>query len=301
MEDGELCDDGNAEFGDSCFRCRFRYYFILNAPDLTSGGTVSILRTTRDGPPDVLVGDDGSLNGMYQIAIADGGATLYGLRSDGASDEVVRFSTTTGEVMSRIDIGASALGYDPNARGMVLASDGNLYVGLNAMGSTRLAQVNPDNDNVSEHVDFGSQFDIVDMAADTMNGVYISTGSGGSIEYADVATMAISTFGDGGDGLANPQGITFDPDTDNFWVIDHSGGPPNVFNADMTGTFMPFTTALESVGGTSPALMIDVGGVVTATATEQDRVVGIALLGEVQALFSDMVVSPVDIEKVELE
>ena len=296
----ELCDDGNDEFGDSCFRCRNRYYFILNSPDLTSGGTMSILRTIRDGPPDVLIGDDASLNGMYQIAIGRGGRDLWGLRSDGGTHEVVLFNTTSGEVRSRIDL-AAGLGYDPTPRGMVLASDGNLYVGLNAMGSTRLARVNTDNENVTEHVDFAAQFTIVDMTADNANGVYISTGAGGSIEYADVGSMAISTFADGGDGLANPQGIAFDADTDVFWVIDHAGGAPNVFNADLAGTFMPFTTALEAVGANSPALMIDVGGVVTTTATDQNRVVGIALLGEVQTLFEDMVTAPFDIEKIELD
>lgn len=297
VDTGEACDDGNEEWGDSCYECSARYYFILNAPDMGGGGDVSILRTTRDGSPVQIVGGDPSYNGIWQLAVEPNGTTVYALQSDGATDRVLFFDGLTGELQSEVDIGMAALGYDPEARGIVRASDGLVYVVLTGSGSVRVVSIDPRTGTPTEVIDAGADFEIADVAYDLADGLYITTGAGNSVVRADIVAGTTATFADGADGLANPRGITYDEGSELLQIANNGG---QIMSCDLTGTVMPFTTAKEDIGAEVPALAIDIGNVVSAVVPSQDRIVGIGLLGGVQSLFTEMVSSPLDLEILEL-
>ncbi|MBL4684643.1 MAG: hypothetical protein JKY37_08655 [Nannocystaceae bacterium] len=299
VDTGEACDDGNEAWGDSCFECSARFYFILNAPDMTGGGDVSIIRTTRDGSPIELVGGDPSYNGIWQLALEPDGTTIYALQSDGATDRVLLFSGEDGALQSEVDIGEATLGYDPEARGIVRAANGLLYVALTGNGSVRLISVDPARGVVTEAIDFGSTFEIADMTHDLADGIYITTGPGNSVIRADISAGTTATFADGDDGLSNPVGIGYD-DGAELLEIANGGSPTDIMSCDLAGNVMLVTSAMENIGDEVPALAIDVGGVISAVVPSQDRIVGLELLGGVQSLFTEMVNAPLDLEILEL-
>jgi len=299
VDTGESCDDGNEAWGDSCFQCSERFYFVLNAPDMAGGGNVSITRTTRDGTPVQLVGDDPSYNGIWQIALEPDGTTVYALQSDGETDRVLLFSGETGALDGEIDIGAGVIGYDPEARGIVRASDGLVYVAVTGNGSVRLLSIDMGTRDVTEAIDFGSTFEIADMAHDQADGIYITTGPGNSIIRADIGAGTTSTFADGADGLVGPIGIAYGGASQQLWVAN-SPGPTDIIAVDLTGAGALFTTAAEAIGDEVPALAIDTGNVVSAVVPSQDRIVGIGMLGGVQSLFTEAVSTPIDLVILEL-
>lgn len=299
VDTGEACDDGNEDWGDSCFECSRRFYFILNAPDMTSGGTVSIVRTTRSGPALQLVGDDANYDGIWQLAVEPTGSTLYALQSSGDTHRVLSFDGGTGDLVSEADIGMAALGYEPTPRGIVRASDGLIYVALTGGGSTRLVSIDPAVGEPTEAIDFGGTFDVVDMTHDLAEGIYISTGPGNTIMRADISDSTTATFADASDGLANPGGIIYDPGSQLISVANNPT-PTAILQSDLAGNFEVFTTAKANIGDAVPALAIDIGGVVTAPVPGQDRIVGIGVLGGVQDIFTDMVAAPIDLEILEL-
>lgn len=293
VDTGEACDDGNEAWGDSCFECSARFYFILNAPDLNGGGNVSIVRTTRDGAPLQLVGGDPAYNGIWQIAVEPDGTTIYAIQSMDAVDRVLSFSGEDGAPQGEFDIGQAVLGYDPDARGIVRASDGMLYVLLDGGDTARVVAIDPAVGTPSEFADLGAGVEIADVTHDGADTIFIATGSGNSILSVDITSGAVATFAT---GLSNPTGLTYDPGSALLQTINNGGA---VMSVDAAGAVTLFTTAEEDIGN-PPAVAVDVGGVISVPITAQDRIAGVELLGGVQSLFTEMVDSPIDMEILEL-
>lgn len=290
---GEACDDGNDGWGDTCYECTHLWYFILNAPDSIGAGDASILRSTRDGPPVRIVGDDPSYDGIRQLALAEAGVTLFALQSNGGVDRVLSFDPVTGALDDEIDIGTAALGYDPDARAMVRASDDLLWIAVAGQGSARMVTVDPRTHAVTEVLDLGG-ITVEDMAADAAGGLYLTTGTGNGIVRVDLAGPTSAPFAG---GLANPIGIAYDRDNDLVWVANNpSGAPVDVVRFDLGGTPTPYSVAGTDVAPYVHGLAIDVGGVVLATERSLDRVVAVQNFDAVQDFFTSMVVAPIDIE-----
>ena len=287
-DEGERCDDDNDAFGDGCFRCSDRWYFILN-------GNGAIIRTTRDGPAEQIVG---ATAGLHALAALPAASQLCAVQSMGGMDRVLCFDPATGEMTKDIDIGMGAVGYDPDARRIVLGSDGMLHVAASGGGAVHIISIDPASDAV-EDASLGSSFTIADMTADEMGSLYISTGGGGGIERVDLATMTPSNFAG---GLGNPSGINYQAQNQLVWTISQTGGGPvTVTNLSLAGAPSTYTTSKTGVGSETPALLIDVGDVIAVPAPEQNRIAAIALLGGVSDLFTDMTMSPIDIEQVVLD
>ncbi len=293
----ESCDDGNDAWGDTCYECMRLWYFILNSPDSLGAGDVSILRTTRDGPPVQIVGGDPSYDGIRQLGLAELGATLFALQSNGAVDRVLVFDPVTGALDDEVDIGTAALGYDPDARAMARASDGLLWIAVAGMGSTRMITVDPATHAVTEVLDLGG-ITVEDMAADTAGGLYLTTGPGNGIVRVDVTGPSSAPFAG---SLSNPIGIAYDPVQDLVWVANNpAGAPVDVVRFDLGGTPTPYSVAGTDVAPYVHGLAIDVGGVVLATERSLDRVVAVQNFDAVQDFFTSMVVAPTDIEVLDM-
>jgi hypothetical protein len=286
-DNGERCDDANEQFGDTCFRCSDRWYFILN-------GNGSIIRTTRDGPAEQIVGTDYA--GLQGIALLPMGARVCAVQSMGGMDRVLFFDPANGELVKEVDIGMGAVGFDPDAQAIALGSDGNLHVAATGSGSVQIITVDPGTDDVSA-ASLGSSFEIADMTADDQGSLYISTGSGGGIERVEISTMTASSFAT---GLGNPSGINYQVQNQLVWVVSQTGGPVDVLNVSLAGAVTGYTTSKTGLGSETPALLIDVGDVVAVAAPEQNRIAAIALLMNVSDLFTDMTMAPIDIELVVL-
>jgi hypothetical protein len=290
---GEACDDGNEAWGDTCYECTHLWYFILNSPDSIGAGDASILRTTRDGPPVQIVGDDPSYDGIRQLGLAELGVTLFALQSNGAVDRVLLFDPVTGTLDDEVDIGTAALGYDPDARAMVRASDNLLWIAVAGRGSARMVTVDPRTHAVTEVLDLGG-ITVEDMAADTAGGLYLTTGTGNGIVRVDVTGPTSAAFAG---SLSNPIGITYDRDNELVWVANNpNGAPVDIVRFDLGGTPNPYSVAGTDVAPYVHGLAIDVGGVVLATERSLDRVVAVQNFDAVQDFFTAMVVAPTDIE-----
>lgn len=290
---GEPCDDGNDAWGDTCYECTRLWYFILNSPDSLGAGDASILRSTRDGPPVQIVGGDPSYDGIRQLGLAESGVTLFALQSSGAVDRVLSFDPVTGALDDEVDIGTTALGYDPDARAMARASDGLLWIAVAGLGSTRMVTVDPRTHAVTEVLDLGG-ITVEDMAADTAAGLYLTTGNGNAIVRVDVAGPTSAPFAG---SLSNPIGIAYDREQDLVWVANNpAGAPVDVVRFDLGGTPSPYAVAGTDVAPYVHGLAIDVGGVVLATERSLDRVVAVQNFDAVQDFFTSMVVAPTDIE-----
>jgi hypothetical protein len=251
------------------------------------------LRSTRDGPPVQIVGDDPSYNGIRQLALAESGVTLFALQSDGAVDRVLSFDPVTGALDDEVDIGTAALGYDPDARALVRASDGLLWIAVAGMGSTRMVTVDPRTHAVAEVLDLGG-ITVEDMAADTAAGLYLTTGTGNGIVRVDMAGPTSAPFAS---ALSNPIGIAYDREADLVWVANNpAGAPVDIVRFDLGGTPNPYSVAGSDVAPYVRGLAIDVGGVVLATERSLDRVVAVQNFDAVQDFFTSMVVAPTDIE-----
>jgi hypothetical protein len=280
---GERCDDDNDAFGDTCFRCSDRWYFILN-------GNGSILRTPRDGPAEQIVAATPGLQALAALPMA---SRLCALQSMGGMDRVLFYDPADGTLVKEVDIGMGAVGFDPDARRIALGSDGNLYVAASGMGSTQIISIDPMSDAVAAS-SVGS-FPIADMTADDQGSLYIS--SGGGIERVDIGAMTSSNFAG---GLGSPSGINYQLQNQLVWVVSQSGGPVTVTNISLAGAPTTYTTSKTGLGSQTPALLIDVGDVVAVAAPEQNRIAAIALLGGVSDLFTEMTMGPIDIESVVL-
>lgn len=290
----EACDDGNDAWGDTCYECSQLWYFILSSPDSLGAGNPSILRSTRDGPPVQLVGDDPSYDGIRQLALSGSGATLFALQSNGAVDRVLSFDPVTGALEDEVDIGTAALGYDPDARAMVSMNGGDLlWIAVAGMGSARMVTVDPLTSTVTEVLDLGG-ITVEDMAADEAGGLYLTTGPGNGIVRVDVAGPTSAPFAG---ALSNPIGITYDREGELVWVANNpNGAPADVVRFDLDGTANPYSVAGSDVAPYVRGLAIDIGGVVLATERSLDRVVAVQNFDAVQVFFTEMVVAPTDIE-----
>ena len=282
---GERCDDDNDAFGDGCFRCSDRWYFILN-------GNGSILRTPRDGPAEQIVPATAGLVGIAALPMA---ARLVALQSMGGMDRLLFYDPADGSMVKEVDIGMAAVSFDPDAREIALGSDGMLHVAANGGGSTQIITVDPMTDAV-DAASLGSTLTINAMTADDMGSLYISTGSG--IERVELGTMTPSNFAG---GITNGSGINYDAEDSLVWVISQTGGGPvTVTHFDLGGAGTMYTTSKVGLGNQTPDLLIDVGDVVAVAAPEQNRIAAIALLGNVSDLFTEMTMAPIDIETVVL-
>lgn len=300
QDQGEACDDGNTMWGDTCQACSNLYYFVLNSPDQDGGGDPSIVRSSRDGAAVQIVGGDPSLAGLLQLAIAPGGAVLLAVQST-ADGGVVHAFDPDGAPLWQAAIDEAAVGYVPDVAGIAVASDGMAYVVVSGMGASRLVQLDPATMTVTAGATLGGELGVRDVVTDDAGALYVSTQSG-SIVRIDVATSAVSTFGDGGDGLATPIGLAYDPVQQLVWVANNpAGAPSSMVRATLAGEFTAYSTAGTDVDPLVRGVAIDIGGVVLTTQRAYDRVVAVQNFDAVQDVFTDMIVSPTDIVVLDME
>lgn len=298
QDTGEPCDDGNEMWGDTCFACSNLWYFVLDSPDLTGEGDVSILRSTREGPPVAIVGGDPSYNGIVQLALGPAGATLYALQSQGDVDRVLAFDPVDGALLDEHALDMGLLGYSPELQAIARDSQGFLWIAVLGMGATRLVSLDPVTGTSSDVGPIGGDLGVADMTADDAGALYLSTGStGNSVVRVEIASLATTTFGDGGDGLDNPIGLAFDPVQDEIWVANNAAASPSqMFRADLAGAFMPFSIAGNDPEPYVRGVAIDIGGVVLTTQRDYDRVVAVQNFDAIQDFFTEMIVAPTDLE-----
>ncbi|HET6583577.1 MAG TPA: DUF4215 domain-containing protein [Nannocystaceae bacterium] len=290
---GEPCDDGNEEWGDSCFECASLYYFVLNAPD---DGPDSIVRASRDGGT-VRIVDAAEYDGMLQLALEPEGTTLYALQSGGGVHRVLFFDPSTGSLTAEADLGAGVLGYEPTPRALALAGDGVLYVALEGMGSTRLIAVDTATQVAMEVADLGA-VNVADMTAAGADALFVTTGPDDSVVRIALPAFTTSTFAS---SLSTPIAITYDESTELLWIVNNPGGTADIVQADLAGTVMPFNPVAGYTAPMIHGVAIDAGMVVLATVKSADVVVSIAILGGVLEFFTDMIEAPTDLEIVDLQ
>jgi hypothetical protein len=290
---GEPCDDGNADWGDSCFQCSSLYYFVLNAPD---GGTDSIIRASRDGDTVQIVAEP-DYDGMLQLALEPEGTTLYALQSAGAVHRVLFFAPDSGALLAEADLGAAVLGYEPTPRALALAGDGVLYVALEGMGSTRLITVDPATQAAMEVADLGA-VEVADMTAAGSEALFITTGSSDSVVRVALPAFTTSTFAS---SLSTPIAITYDDATELLWIVNNPGGTADIVQSDLAGNVTPYNPVAGYDDPQIHGVAIDAGMVVLATLKTANAIVSIAILGGVMEFFTDMVEAPTDIEIVDLQ
>ncbi|MBK6917292.1 MAG: hypothetical protein IPH07_07825 [Deltaproteobacteria bacterium] len=291
---GEPCDDGNEMWGDTCHECSNLWYFVLNSPDQSGGGDVSILRSTRDGAPVQVVGGDSSLNGIVQIELGPMGTPLFALQSDGAVDRVVVLDPIDGAMTGEVALDAAVLGADPELQGLALGSDGVLYVAGVAGGNTQIVPVDITALTAGTPFELGSDLGVVDMTADDAGMLYVSTGTtGGSMVQIDPVAMSSTTFLS---GFENPIGIAFDAAHHELWVADNPAGAPSyMVRSDLMGNAAPYATAGTDNNPYVHGVAIDIGGVVLTTQRAYDRVVAVQNFDAVQDFFTEMIVDPTDL------
>jgi cysteine-rich repeat protein len=297
QDQGEPCDDGNAMWGDSCFECQNLWYFVLDSPDLAGEGDVTILRSTREGPPVPIVSGEPSYNGIRQLALGPAAATLYALQSAGDVDRVLALDPVDGALLMEYAVDTGVLGYSPDLQGFARGSDGFLWLAVQGDGATHIVSVDPVTGTVVDQATLGGDLGVVDVVADDAGALYVSTGGANTIVRVDLASFGTTTFGDGGDGLVNPIGLAFDPVQSNIWAANNpAGAPSTMVRATLDGTFTPYGTAGTEVDPYVHGVAIDIGGVVLTTQRDYDRVVAVENFDTVQVFLTDMVVAPTDIE-----
>lgn len=293
QDQAEACDDGNTMWGDTCQACSNLYYFVLNSPDQDGGGDPSIVRMSRDGAPVQIVAD-ASLAGLLQLAIAPGGAVVLALQST-ATGGVLHAFDPDGAPLWDAAIDEASIGYVPEVDGVAVASDGMAYVVVSGMGASRLVQVDPVAMTVTAGATLGGELGVRDVVTDDAGGLYVST-EAGTIVRIDVATSAVSTFGDGDDGLSTPIGLAYDPVQQLVWVANNpAGAPSSMVRATLAGEFTAYSTAGTDVDPQVRGVAIDIGGVVLTTQRAYDRVVAVQNFDAVQDVFTEMIESPTDI------
>src|SRR5262249_51655198 len=124
-DQGEDCDDGNQVWGDSCYDCSRRYYFIADRPSMQSLGDDSITRVDRRGHSVVLIGPDPALNGMFDLELSRDGKQLYVGQSDYSlmQHRLLIIDPASGDMIDEIKLDSSVLGYS--------VSLGTMTLGLN--------------------------------------------------------------------------------------------------------------------------------------------------------------------------
>lgn len=289
QDTGESCDDGNEEWGDTCFACENRYYFFVNA----GGGSTSIVRSTRDDVAVELVAADGTYNDVEHLALSNDALSLFALQSGGGVHRVLAFDPVGGALQSEVDFGTAVLGYEPTAHAMATGADGLLYVALTGDGSNRLIQIDPKNPAPLEVLDFGNTDTIVDMVADDNGGLFLTTGPQNSIVAVDTAGFTASTLAT---GLVNPLGIAFDVGNQTLWTVNSpAGGPAQSVAVDLDGTVTLGPIAGTVVDPQMVGVGFDVGGVVLGTIPAENRIVAIQMFDMIQDVFTDGLAEPRDI------
>lgn len=289
QDTGESCDDGNEEWGDTCYGCENRYYFFANA----GGGSASIVRSTRDDVAVELVAADGTYADIEHLSLSADALSLFALQSGGGIHRVLAFDPVDGALQTEFDIGTDALGYEPTAHAMETASDGFVYVALTGNGSNRLIQIDPENPTPTEVLDFGNTDTIVDMVADAAGGLYMTTGPQNSVVAVDTNGFAASTLAT---GLVNPLGIAFDFGNQTLWTVNSPGdGPAQSVAIDLDGTVTLGPIAGTVVDPQMVGVGFDVGGVVLGTIPSENRVVAIQMFDMIQDVFTDGLAEPRDI------
>lgn len=297
QDTGEPCDDGNELWGDTCFACSNLWYFVLDSPDLTGAGDVSILRSTREGPPVSIIGGDPSLNGIVQLALAPAGVTLFALQSQGDVDRVLAFDPVDGGLLEEFAVDTAVLGYSPELQAIARGSDGLLWIAVLGEGATRLVSLDPATGAVVDATAIGGGLGVADMTADDAGSLYFSRGD--EVMRVDLATLGVTTFGDAEQGLDTPIGLAYDPVQGEIWVANNAAASPSqMFRADLAGTFMPFSIAGDDPEPYVRGVAIDIGGVVLTTQRDYDRVVAVQNFDAIQEFFTEaeMVVAPTDLE-----
>jgi hypothetical protein len=128
-ESGEACDDGNSAWGDTCYKCQKRFYFILNAPSYKSAGDDSIIRVTRSGLSDVILEPKAALAGMRRLAVDSNGAQLYALQSNySLSIHRLKFINLVNGNVVDLDLDQTLLGYQATPNALAVGINGRVYV-----------------------------------------------------------------------------------------------------------------------------------------------------------------------------
>lgn len=294
---GEPCDDGNEAWGDTCYACSNLWYFVLNSPDLAGGGDVSILRSTREGPPVAIVQGDASYNGVRQLALGPAGAVLYALQSQGAVDRVLALDPLAGTLVDEYALDAAVLGADGELQAMARGSDGLLWIAALVGGTTRLVSIDPAAGTVGAVTDLGDDLGVVDMTADDASALYVTTGTGNQLIRVELPGLTTSVFADGGDGLSTPIGVTYDPVHAELWIANNpTGAPAQLLRGDLAGAFTAYSTAAADADPYVRGVAIDVGGVALITQRAYDRVVAVQAFDAIQPFFTRLVDAPTDLE-----
>ena len=294
---GEACDDGNEEWGDTCFACDNRYYFILNSPDLAGGGNASIIRALRDGDFVELVGGDAANNGMLKVALSADLLTLFALQG-GAPSNVLSFDPVDGAAQPAIALDTAALGFDADGRAMAVGSDGMLYVAAVGGGTNHMIQMDPEGGAVTDFLDMGAGFEMLDMIGSDEGGLYVTTGAGNSIMRVDLAAPAITTLTS---GLDNPLGISWDPNNQWLWTVNNPAGTPaQSISVDLAGTLMPDAFAATLVAPMTTGVVFDIGDVLLVTVPAENRIIAIQTFDVIGDVFTDGIDAPSHIAAVSL-
>ncbi len=290
VDTGEVCDDGNELWGDTCFACSERFYFLLQ-------GDGTILRAKRSGETEVLVGPTA---GLLRIAPSEDTSVLYALQSDGRTQNVIVYDPTDGSVQEEFPLAADGLEGPPTAWALA-ASGGQLYVAADIGATTRLLTLDPTSGDVSQVLDFAAAHDVGDMVAGPKGTLFVTDPSQSAVLSIDLGSATSMVFADGTDGLDAPRGAAFDPESSVLWVANSpAGAPGRLLSAAADGT----VTADSIMGKTTDprvnALAIDIGDLVLAAMQNEDRIVAVENFDSVSDIFTDQISTPLDLERVEL-
>ena len=294
-DQGEECDDANQVWGDSCYECSRRHYFILNQPSSNSAGNDSITRVDRRGHSKIIVGPDPTLNGMREIEISRDGKVLYAVQANYSlmQNRVLFFDPLSGAQIGQVKLDVSALGYDGSPTAMTLGFNDLLYILVhdNKGSEAKLITVDPDTKMVRPIFTLGADFGMVDMTRDSVGTLYVSTGS--EIRTIQPAYMIVSS-------LASPNafGLTYDVATSTLWVSSAST-PLTIARLSAAGERTPYATLKSSSLSGGAGILLEPNGVPLVTIVSPSKVVAVNADGSTTDVWTANLDQPSDLEVID--
>ncbi len=297
VDSDEVCDDGNEAWGDSCYACIERYYFVLNSPSTNSSGDDSVVRVSREGESLVLVEPNIEYNGSREIEVEPDGSALYVMQSNFGlvQQRVIVFDAETGVQTDEFDVGETTLGYPASPAAMTRGINGLLYL-LIRDGSTdvHVVTVDPSNGSVNEDFAFGFSVGIGDMTTDDSGSYFFTNPFGNEVWRASPASNTVNLVADSDDGLNSPFGITYWAAGDEIWLANNSA--PEVYRLGDFGNAI-------SLMGVNPVqkrgLFMEDDGTPVVPLGDADVVVEVAPDGTATTLFDEELNFPLDIKVVD--
>jgi cysteine-rich repeat protein len=263
IDQGEECDDGNSTWGDTCFQCSARKYFILNKPYM---GHVSILRVDKRGISEAIVPASGALDGLSALAVEPDGSVLYALEatssipagdaSPPAQNRLLYLDPATGTIRDQLAFDQTTLGYAARPTAITRGNDGFLYVSADLNPGSRLLRIDPRNKVVTEVMTLSHTSQIT-----TDNSGFLYSTGHLSVYQISLATHSISDFAQGRwspDGFRSWQGLTFDAVTNEVWAVDVIEYYADLWSFDASsGAGTMHGTVDVYLDNTIPTLLID--------------------------------------------